>query len=58
MAKTSKKAKSPAKSAKRKVSIKDLKAKDAASVKGGVLTDIAHKVESTEYKINPVTIKW
>jgi hypothetical protein len=35
MAKTSKKSKSPAKSAKRKVAIKDLKAKDAGSVKGG-----------------------
>jgi hypothetical protein len=30
-----KKPKSPAKSAKRKVAIKDLKAKDAGSVKGG-----------------------
>ena len=35
MAKTSKKAKSPAKSAKRKVAIKDLKAKNAGLVKGG-----------------------
>lgn len=35
MAETSKKSKRPAKSAKRKVSIKDLKAKRTESVKGG-----------------------
>ena len=41
-----KKAKSPAKSAsKRKVVIKDLKAKDAGSVKGGVLSRLSdHKI--------------
>ncbi len=45
MKKTTKKAKSPAKSAKRKVAIKDLKAKDAGSVKGGVgLTKIFPKI--------------
>ena len=37
MMKRSKKQKSPAKSASKKVAIKDLKAKDAGSVKGGVL---------------------
>ncbi len=37
MAKTSKKPKSPAKSAKRKITVKDLKAKNAGSVKGGTL---------------------
>jgi hypothetical protein len=42
--KSSKKFKSPAKSApKRKVVIKDLKAKDAGSVKGGESTDKDHK---------------
>jgi hypothetical protein len=50
-----KKAKSPSKSAsKRKVSIKDLKAKDAGSVKGGLTTNlspIVHKVE-TSVKLN------
>ena len=40
MAKTSKKSKSPVKSAKRKVAIKDLKAKDAGSVKGGVISGL------------------
>jgi len=35
MATTSKKPKSPAKSAKRKITVKDLKAKNAGSVKGG-----------------------
>jgi hypothetical protein len=41
MAKSSKKAKGPAKSASKKVAIKDLKAKDAGSVKGGVTTMLA-----------------
>jgi hypothetical protein len=49
MAKTPKKSKSPVKSAKRKVTIKDLKAKDAGSIKGGLTSSlefpkiIAHK---------------
>ena len=37
MKKASRESKSPAESAKRKVAIKDLKAKDAGSVKGGAL---------------------
>jgi uncharacterized Zn ribbon protein len=37
MAKTSKKPKNPAKSAKRKITVKDLKAKNAGSVKGGTV---------------------
>ena len=37
MKKTSKKAKCPAAAPKRRVAIKDLKAKDAGSVKGGAL---------------------
>lgn len=36
MKKTSKKTKSPAPAPKRKVAVKDLKAKDAGSVRGGV----------------------
>jgi hypothetical protein len=44
MAKTSKKSKNPTKSAKRKVAIKDLKAKDAGSVKGGAF-NIAKNVK-------------
>jgi hypothetical protein len=50
--KTSKKAKSPAKAAsKRKVAIKDLKAKDAGSVKGGALLKAKNIVaESTDDK--------
>jgi len=56
--KTTKKAKSPAKSAKRKVAIKDLKAKDAASVKGGVLSNLAFpkfpKVEGTFTPVNSI----
>lgn len=58
MKKETKKTKGPAKSAKRKVAIKDLKAKDAGSVKGGVLTSPLHKVESSELKINPIQVKW
>jgi len=41
MKKASKVSKSPAKSAKRKVAIKDLKAKDAGSVKGGTTSSLA-----------------
>jgi hypothetical protein len=48
MKKTVKKAKGPAKSASKKVAIKDLKAKDAGSVKGGVLTNA--KGEAQDHK--------
>ena len=62
MAKTSKKAKSPAKSAKRKVAIKDLKAKDAGSVKGGLASNLAFPKLTTDkdIKLNIIntTIKW
>lgn len=63
MKKPSKKAKTPAKSAKRKVSIKDLKAKDASSVKGGLTTSIQHKVlADKDIKLTNLgtinTIKW
>ncbi len=62
MAKTSKKAKSPAKSAKRKVAIKDLKAKDAGSVKGGYTSSLAFPklIADKDIKINTIntSIKW
>jgi hypothetical protein len=55
MAKSSKKAKKPAKAAaKRKVTIKDLKAKDAGSVKGGTafirFGDIKGEVSDKDHK--------
>jgi hypothetical protein len=61
MAKTSKKSKSPAKSAKRKVAIKDLKAKNAASVKGGYTSSLAFPklIADKDIKIGTInTIKW
>lgn len=62
MAKTSKKPKSPAKSAKRKVAIKDLKAKDAGSVKGGLASRLAFPklVADKDIKLNIISSadKW
>jgi hypothetical protein len=62
MAKTSKKAKSPAKSAKPKVAIKDLKAKNAGSVKGGYTASLGFPklVADKDIKLNTIntTIKW
>jgi hypothetical protein len=58
MAKSSKKSKRPAKAAaNRKVVIKDLKAKNAGSVKGGVAKITYNKVLGVkDIKLN--TIKW
>ena len=62
MAKTSKKAKSPAKSAKRKVAIKDLKAKNAGSVKGGYTSSLAFPklIADKDIKLNIISSadKW
>ena len=61
MAKASKKSKSPAKSAKRKVAIKDLKARDAGSVKGGYTSSLAFPklIADKDIKIGTInTIKW
>jgi hypothetical protein len=61
--KPSKKAKTPAKSAKRKVSIKDLKAKDASSVKGGLTSSLAFPklIADKDIKLTTIgtsTLKW
>jgi hypothetical protein len=60
--KTTKKAKSPAKSAKRKVAIKDLKAKNAGSVKGGITSSLPFPkiVADKDIKLNIInsTMKW
>lgn len=61
MPKTPKKAKGPARSAKRKPAIKDLKAKNARSVKGGVSSNLAldpHKVTTTRLNIGNTAEKW
>ena len=62
MKKASKVSKSPAKSAKRKVAIKDLKAKDAGSVKGGYTSIPAFPRSSSDKDIKISTIntsiKW